>query len=195
MSFSVTVSLTRAPAEAVAALHDYALIPVLPEGAVPPEAVTALSYSDPKGRFELLHARDWQLVAHTPEYVVMRLMDRGDFVAQATVTPLRQAAPGKCLTDEEFKELVNATPGWEGDGDAKVEDVKGSNGNTVRRLAVQGQLDGLKATQYCYLVASPQGEQVVVTFTLTPAQVQALDTRDLALVRGITFGGGRKAGE
>ncbi len=116
-------------------------------------------------------------------------------MAQATITPLRPAGPGKCLSDEEFKGLVNATPGWEPDGDAKVEEVPASDGSTIRRLAAQGQLDGLKTAQYCYLLANAKGQQLVVAFTMTPAQVAALETRDLALVRGITLGAGGKDGD
>ena len=189
LTFAMTVTLTRSQTEPVEELNDLHMVPV-PFG-LPTEAMTALSYTDRGKRFAMVYARDWQLVAHTNSFVVMRLLDRGDFVAQATITPLQQAAAGKYLTDDEFKELINATPGWVAEAEAKVEEITSSSGYTIRRLATQGQLDGLKATQYCYLVASPQGEQVVVAFTMTPAQVQTLNTRDLALVRGFTFTGNR----
>ena len=45
-----------------------------------------LEYRDPKGRFELLHAREWQMVSQTEDHAVLRLLERGDFVAQVTVT-------------------------------------------------------------------------------------------------------------
>jgi hypothetical protein len=195
MSLSLSVTVLRAQAEPVSELHDYALIGVVPEGQAPPDAVTSLSYTDPKGRFTMVYARDWQLAAHTDSFVVLRLLARGDFVAQATITPLRQVAAGKSLSDEEFKGLVNATPDWEPDGEAKVEEISASGGNTIRRLAVQGQLDGLKTAQYCYLLASPRGEQLAVAFTMTPSQVAALETRDLVLVRGISLGNRGKEGE
>jgi hypothetical protein len=195
MGLSMNVTVQRAPMEPVPELHDYALIGVVPEGQVPPDAATALAYADPKGRFTMVYARDWQLVAHTDDFMVLRLLARGDFVAQATITPLRPAAPGKSFSDEEFKELVNATPGWEPDGDTKVEEVSASGGITIRRLAVQGQLDGLKTAQYCYLLTNSQGEQLVVAFTMTPSQVAALETRDLVLVRGISLRTGGRQGE
>jgi hypothetical protein len=200
MTFSVTVTATRTLIDPVPQLHDYALTAV-PDGPVPPESMTALVYTDAKKRFDMVYARTWQLVAHTDDFVVLRLLDRGDFVAQATITPLRSAAGGKTLADEEFKELVNATPGWEPEAEAKVEELTPSGGNTsssdytLKRLVAQGKLDDLKTTQYCYLLASPQGEQAVVSFTMPPAQVPTLDARDLAMVRGITFASSRKQGE
>jgi hypothetical protein len=190
MRFSLTITVTRTPTDPVPSLHDYALTSV-PEGPAPPEKMTSLVYHDPRERFEMAYARDWRLVAHTDEFVVMRLMDRGDFIAQVTITPLKAADPGKSLSEEEFKELVNATPGWEPEAEAKVEEITtpASKGGDylLKRLAAQGKLDGLKTTQFCYLLSSPRGEQLVVAFTTTPAQATALEDRDLALVRGITF--------
>ncbi len=39
--------------------------------------------------------------------------------------------------------------------------------------------------QNFYLVAAPDGEQVVVAVTLTPKQAEKLGARDLALIGGI----------
>lgn len=194
MHFTMTVTMTRAMAEPIPELHDYALT-VVPDGPTPPETMLTLVYNDPQKRFDMTYARDWQMVAHTGEFVALRFLDRGDFVAQATITPLRQVDPGKTLSDDEFKDLVNATPGWEPEAEAKVEQLPPAGGQgptkdyTVKRLAAQGSLDGQRITQFCYLIASPQGEQLVVSFTLTPAHVATLGTRDIALVRGITFTG------
>ena len=196
MNFTMTVTMTRTAAAPIPELHDYALT-VVPDGPTPPETMTALVYNDPQKRFDVIYARDWQLVAHTSEFVVLRFLDRGDFVAQATITPLRRVDAGQMLSDEEFKDLVNATPGWEPETEAKVEQLPAPGGQgpskdyTIKRLAAQGSLDGQRITQYCYLVASPQGEQLVVSFTLTPAHVPTLGSRDIALVRGITFSGSK----
>jgi hypothetical protein len=192
MNFTMTVTLARSSVGPVPELHDFALTAV-PDGSTPPESMTALVYQDRQKRFEMVYARDWQLVAHTGEFVVLRYLDRGDFVAQATITPLRPAAAGKTLSDDEFKDLVNATPGWDPETEAKVEQLPATGGQgpskdyTIKRLAAQGSLDGQHIAQYCYLIASPQGEQLIVSFALTPAHVAALDTRDIALVRGITL--------
>jgi hypothetical protein len=41
--------------------------------------------------------------------------------------------------------------------------------------------------QTSYLIAGPGGEQLVLAFTMTPAQAEKLGARDLALVSGIEF--------
>ena len=48
--------------------------------------------------------------------------------------------------------------------------------------------------QYFYLVAGPQGEQTVLTFTMTPKQAQKLESRDLVLVRGLSHAAAQAQG-
>jgi hypothetical protein len=70
----------------------------------------------------------------------------------------------------------------------EAEEVKGAmNGNWIYRVAAEGEMNGVAALQYFYLVAGPQGEQLLVTFTMTPAQAQKLGARDLTLLRGLAF--------
>jgi hypothetical protein len=45
-----------------------------------------------------------------------------------------------------------------------------------------GQLDGVPVMQNFYLVPGPDGEQVVVAFTLSPKQADKLGARDISLV-------------
>ncbi len=183
----ITTTLKRTPIEQPKELHDFVLVQV-PDAKTPPESLTQIVYTDAKGRFELSHARDWHLVGRTDEHVVFRLLDRGDFVAQASIAPWKKADPGKHLTPKEFKAAMDRAPGWEpekvvdqSEVGADVKDLK------ICRLAATGTLDGVEAVQYFYLVAGPQGEQTVLTFTMTPTQAQKLDPRDLLLVRSLRY--------
>jgi hypothetical protein len=45
----------------------------------------------------------------------------------------------------------------------------------------------VKTVQSFYLVVSPGGEQMIVSFSVVPSQVQKLGVRDMDLVRGVTF--------
>src|SRR5262249_43861943 len=57
----------------------------VPDGDEPPARMRQLVHRDPKGRYQLLHDRDWHFVGQTDHHLVMRLLDRGDFVAQLTI--------------------------------------------------------------------------------------------------------------
>jgi hypothetical protein len=149
--------------------------------------LTQLVYQDAKKRFDLVHGRDWQIVGQTDDHLVLRLMERGDFVAQATLTPWKKHPAGKHLSGAEFTQIIAKTPGWEQDKVLEAKEIEAPKEHWIYRVAAEGQLDGLKALQYFYLIAGPQGDHLLVAFTMTPSQAQKLDTRDLVLIRGITF--------
>src|SRR5262249_7729499 len=157
------------------------------KGTLPAEK-TDLQFKDTSGRFELVHARDWQLVAHTDQHTVLRLMDRGELVAQVAIAPWQKAAAGQHQPEAQFKATIEMSPGWEQDKLLKEPEVVDlHNGLWTYLVAAEGDLNGVRVLQYFYLVAGPQGDQVVLTFTMTSAQAQKLGSRDLELVRGLSL--------
>jgi hypothetical protein len=186
-TLEATTTLTRATIPQPASLSDVALISV-PDGFEPPATMTQLTlHHDGRAPFDLAYAREWQLVGQTRERVVLRLMDRGDFVAQATVTPWESAAAAKHLAPDAFREAMAKTPGWEQEEVVQEGEIPAENGYWVYRVSAPGKMDGLKVVQTFYLVAGPKGQQVVLAFTMTPAQAEKLGARDLALVQGLEF--------
>lgn len=183
--------LTRTAIETPRELSDVALVAV-PDGE-PPAALLHLHVRDPRSRFDLDYGREWQTVSHTEEHLVMRLLDRGDFVAQVTVTPWKSAESGKHLSGEEFAEAMASTPGWEPDQVLQSGEVPHPEKDRwIYRISALGEMDGLKVLQNFYLVAGQNGEQVVVAFTMKQAQADRLGTRDLTLVSSVGFPASRK---
>jgi hypothetical protein len=178
-----TVSVSRKAVEQPAALSDVALAAVPADA--PPTLMLQLEYRDPKNRFSFLYGREWRLTSQTDEHVVMRLMDRGDFVAQATFSPWTPADKGKHLSEESFREAMNAAPGWELDRELQAGEAPSAGDLYVYRLSLQGKMDGVEVLQNYYLLAARGGEQLVVSVTLTPKQAEKLGARDLSLVGGV----------
>jgi hypothetical protein len=178
------IVLTRAALEVPKNLSDVALVTV-PEGFEPPLAMTSLEFRDPKSRFIMNYGREWQTVSRTDEHLVLRLMERGDFVAQATLSPWTKAEKGKHLSGEEFQEAMDATPGWQPEKVLQTGEVPAEGGRWMYRISALGKLDGSEVMQNFYLIASPEGEQLVIAFTMTPKQAERLGTRDLALAGSI----------
>jgi hypothetical protein len=181
-----TTKLTRATIEQPSRLSDVALVSV-PDGFDPPPQMIQLYYCDPKSRFDLVFAREWQIVSQTNEHVVMRMLDRGDFVAQVTITPWSSARPGEHLSGEAFQEQMAKVPGWEQTDVLQAGEAPSDGGRWIYRISALGQLEGVKVMQNFYLVAGPGGEQVVLAFTMTQAQAEKLAARDLALAGSIDF--------
>jgi hypothetical protein len=72
--------------------------------------------------------------------------------------------------------------GWEPEKELQAGEVPAENGRWVYRYSTSGHTDGISAVQNCYLVATPEGEQMIVVFTMTPKQVDKLGARDLSLI-------------
>jgi hypothetical protein len=187
-STETNIVLTRAVIQQPASLSDVALVSV-PEGFEVPERLLQLEYHDAKMRFQMLYGRDWQTVSNDEEHVVMRLLDRGDFVAQLTLTPWTKAEEGKHLSPQEFQDAMAATPGWQPKQELQAGQVPADGGRWIYRVSSLGLLDGQEVMQNFFLIAGPGGEQIVLTFTMTPKQVDRLGTRDLSIAANISFAG------
>jgi hypothetical protein len=186
MEVELTTTITRTLIKHPEELSDSALAHV-PDGLSVPPQMLQLDYQHPKRIYGLLCTRDWQIVSETDEHLVMRLMDRGDFVAQVTVTPWTKAAPGKHLTPEEFHEAMARTPGWDVEKDLQAGPVATQNERWVYRLVQLGKLDGMDVMQAFYLIVHDDGRQVVMAFVMTPKQADRLGTRDLSLAGSLDF--------
>lgn len=159
----------------------------VPPGDVPP-ALAMLRYADPQGRYSLAYSRDWHVTGQTDAHLVLRLLDGGAFVAQATLSVWRKAAPGGRTPPEEFKRAVARTPGWAVVREVADGDLPAPTGYRLYRLTAEGRLDDVPVVQTFYLLTGPRGDQLAVTVTLPPDRVKALGRRDLDLVNGIEFG-------
>jgi len=193
-SVVATTILTRTPMQQPESLSDVSLRSV-PDGQQPAAPLLQLEYQDAKTGFRILYDREWQTVSQSPEHTVWRLIERGDFVAQVTITPWTRAEKGKHLSPEEFAKAMADTPGWEPEQDVESGEVPSNDGRWIYRISSVGQLDGMKTMQNFYLVAGPGGEQVVLAFTMAPKDAKRLGTRDLSLVVNVEFAEGRKEAE
>ncbi len=184
-----TTTLRRAAIDLPPSLSDVALISVPEKGASVPAGMVRLFYADAKGRFDLTYNRAWQVVAQTDERLVLRLMDRGDLVAQATITPWPSAKAGEHMTIDAFRQEMGNTPGWQDesdqpDGGASRTDDRGY---WNYHFSAVGRMDGVPVMQNFYLIAGPDGRQCVVAITLNKSQAEKLGSRDVTLVSGLHY--------
>ena len=191
LSADVAIKLTRKAIDAPNELSDFALVKV-PKDETPPSERTNILHQDAKGRFSLKYSRDWHVVS--PEdgpQLILRHLERGDFIAQATITTWKKTDPAKVTPIAAFADLMAKTPGWNEDKETERKEFKAAElakGHlAVYRIVVSGQLDGVATVQFFYLVVNPQGEQRIVTFSIVPQHVQRLGARDLELIRELAF--------
>jgi hypothetical protein len=182
---SVTLRREALPAPP-AELADAALA-AIPAGDVPP-LMTALQHADPKDRYHVVYPRDWNITGQTDTHLVMRLLDRGELVCQATITAWKKAEPGKHVSADEFKKAVFDTPGWVPGKVLDDGELPTDAGRWLYRVTAEGRMEDVPVIQSFHLLAGPQGDQVAVTVAMRPEKARAVGTRDVGLVNAIEFG-------
>ncbi len=183
---TATVTVKReALAEAPKELADTALA-ALPRGDVP-AALALLRHGDPKDRYALTYPRDWHITGQTDPHLILRLLDKGEFVAQATVVAWKKADAGKHTPAEEFKKAVTATPGWTASRVLEDGETTAADGRWLYRIAAEGKLDDQPVVQSFHLLAGPQGDQAALMVAVKPDKVKLVGTRDKELVNALSF--------
>ena len=146
MTADVTIKLTRTPIDTPEQLNKFALVPV-PTSGTPPSNLTNVIHQDAKKRFTLSYPRDWHIVSpeDSPQ-LVMRQIERGDFIAQATFTAWKKADPKNVITLEKFADLMAKTPSWAKDKEIERKELKdiAKGHRTAYRVAASGELDGIR---------------------------------------------------
>jgi len=163
------------------------VLAAVPSEDEPQELLKLLQHRDPGGKYAFLYGRDWHIVGETQNHLVMRLLDRGDFITQATVAKWKSADAGKHTDADEFKRVVAEAPGWLLDEIIEAGEVPTDEGRWMYRITAKGELDGAKVVQCFYLLAGASGDQVAVTFVMKSANATKIGTRDVALVNAIEF--------
>ena len=173
-------ALADEPAELTAA--DRAKVPAA--GTIPP-GLLALQHEDPTGKYQFFYSRDWHIVAATNEHLVMRLVDRGEFVAQATILGWKKTTPGQHATTVEIKDAVAKQPGWVAEKMTEDGEIPTDSGRWLYRLVASGKQDDVAVVQAFHLLAGPKGDQIVVTVIARQEMASRIGTRDVSLINAI----------
>ncbi|MGE3806169.1 MAG: hypothetical protein AB7K24_15975 [Gemmataceae bacterium] len=181
-SFELIYEVKRKRIDEPKVLSPIALISV-PEGFDPPAILTQLYFAEEGVPYRFLYDRGWHITGNTGEHLVLRYLDRGDFIAQAALVVGPKAAAGEHMSPETFKRLIAENSGLEIEQELQVGEVPTSEeGRWIYRVSLLGSLEGLKVLQNYYVLAGSEGHQVMATFTLSQVNVEKVGTKDLVLV-------------
>lgn len=165
--------------------------------AQPPAPLLLLEFRDAANRFSFLYDRGWGVVAKNEKQTVLRLLDRGELIAQVNITPYNCAKPGEHLSLDDLNKLLSEAPGFKIDKVLENTAVVAAAGYWIGKVSVVGEASELPMQQIVYAVAGPRGDQVLLAFTVETDQASKLAGKDLALVKTVglptvqTTGGGK----
>ncbi len=188
---TASVSLKRAilseePKELAPAIREK-----VPAGKVPAE-LTLLRYADADGKYGFTYPREWVIVGRTDEHLVIRLVEKSEFIAQVTLSSWKKMEPGQHATAEEFKQSFAKLPGWEPADTLEDGAIKAPAGHWLYKVAAKGKQDGAEVLQTFYLLAGPNGDQIAVSVLASPDKGGKTGAREGQLLGAIVFPAAKK---
>lgn len=179
------LTIERTDAETPATLADSVLKDVPAE--ITPERLLLLHVA-PDGKYTLRHDRDWHIYHETQRQAVLKRLNHGDVVAYCNLTTGPNAGKGRHQDLRQFRDDVRRALGerfgqYLGEGE-----VEGDPAGGFRyKVAVQGRQGTLGVLWDYFLCAGPEGDQLLVTFTLAEASAKAFGDQDLQLVGSLRW--------
>lgn len=173
------LQLSLTPVESAAELDDGAL-----EGldlSVQP-ALSVLEYQSPGGQFRFQHDRRWHVMGDKPDQMAMRLVDRGELVAQCNVQALAPLKPGTATSLAEFQADIKRSLAKNFGQFVQASEASSSQGYRVYRVVAAGLVSELPIQWIYYLAADAEGRRVVFAFTVEEGLLEQLAGADEQVV-------------
>lgn len=173
-----------APRVETAQLNDAALAGLSLE---PSNDLTQLIYRPKSGDWQFVHDRSWHVTGDRADLAVLRMLDRGDLLAQCNVAPLPKREPGGQLSLAEFQADVQKSLGDSFGEFVEAGQAANEANYRVHRVVVRGKVEDLPIQWNYYLVADQHGNQVVFAFTVEQSLTERLGKADEKLVGALRF--------
>jgi hypothetical protein len=152
----------------------------------PPAELTRLVFRTP-WNIELTHDRDWHIFQQTPQIAILRLIEQGSLIAQCNLTPVRAAAPGEHVPENQFQDDIRTSLGARFKSIEKAEQIPMENGRFLYRVAVVGEANKNPINWIYYLSAAPSGLQTSSVFAVDSTLIKRLRERDLEMMKSLKF--------
>ncbi|QGJ70117.1 Hypothetical protein PBC10988_18060 [Planctomycetales bacterium 10988] len=151
----------------------------------PHPAVTMLVYEQP-GQYFFFHPRDWYLLENDSQNVVLRLVRRGDLMAQCNIRAAKVGEDAPEPTMKNFQKQVQQVLGDQFEKFIDAGQVPHEVDYNILRLEVAGTASNLPIRWIYYLV-NVNERQAVFTFTTEEALVESLKSIDYEIVSSFRY--------
>jgi len=179
-----TLRLVSAPVKAVAELSDKALAN-LPLKASQPQLLIDLASE--AGGFQLTHDRRWSVLFERGDATVLRLVDRGDLIAQCNISPVAPLGSGEQLTLEGFQADVKRVLGKNFEQIAEASEEASDAQIRILRVVVAGKADDLAIQWTYYHLSDDHGRRASLVFTIESSLLERFAAIDRELIDGFRF--------
>jgi hypothetical protein len=178
------LELQVTPASEVAELSDRALegLELATDGAAPP-----LLFESTAAGFAFLYEPRWQITGTKTDSIVMRLVDRGELVAQCNVSVLPKLNVEQPLTLEMFQKEVQQSLGKNFGLFERAAERESPGGLRMLHVVAVGTVSELPITWNYYLLINQAGQRAAISFTMENALADRFGQADQLVVDGFQF--------
>jgi hypothetical protein len=179
-----TLRMVCAPIKPVEELSDKVLGSLTLQ---PDAAQTLIELNSDAGGFQLLHDRRWSVMLERGDLTVLRLVDRGDLIAQCNITPLAALPKDQQLSMEGFQNDVKRVLGKNFEEMIEATEETGENGLRVLRVVVAGTAGELPIQWTYYHLSDDAGHRASLVFTLESSLLSRFAHIDRQLIANFRF--------
>ncbi len=175
-----TLTVTRQTAEPPPELSDAALAHIPLE--ITPER-ELLRLNTPSGKAALLHDRHWHMFWEDPKLIVMKRLSGSQVIAQCNLMVGPNAGKGRHQDPTQFRDDVRLALKQRFVRFLGAGEIDGNPAGGFRyKVGVQGREGKLGIVWYYFLIASPEGDQLLATYTLAEDHMQKFGEQDLLMI-------------
>jgi hypothetical protein len=179
-----TVRMIFAPAKAVEELSDKALARLSSKTEA---SQTLIELNSEEAGFQLIHDRRWSVMLERHDLTVMRLIDRGDIIAQCNITPLPSLGKDEQLTLEGFQEDVKRVLGKNFEEIVEASEETSDTGLSLLRVLVAGKAGDLPIQWTYYHLSDDHSHRASLVFTIESSLLDRFPTIDREMISNFRF--------
>lgn len=150
-----------------------------------PVAGKVLAFQSAKGGFQFVHDVRWHNMIDRLDGSVLRLVDRGDLVAQCTVTDLPKLSAGQRTSLDAFVAEIKTKLGKSLQTIQETNESTTESGLTLQRVAATAVADGVAVNWIYYLAIRDDGRRVALMFTHDSAMAERFAAADITIVSSL----------
>src|SRR4029079_4449573 len=120
----------------------------------------------------------WGVVNKSEKQAVLRLLDRGELIAQLNITPFTPVKAGDHTSLDDLNKLVSESPGFKVDKVLEKTAVDAAPGFWIGKVSAAGEASELPMQMVVYNFTGPRGDQVLLAFSVETEQAEKLAGKD-----------------
>jgi len=148
---------------------------------------TLLAFRSEKGGFELVHDRRWRVMNERYDSAILRMIDRGELVAQCNIAKLKNFGKDEKLTLDTFQGDVKTALEKQKAQIIEASESINEAGIKVQRLMVAGFASELPIQWTYYHLSDSEGRRASVVFTIDQKLVEKYAHIDQEIIAGCRF--------